>query len=665
MLVAAISTIVAATSACSSHGSDASSSGRDSLMTELNDSITRFNLKWALATINRELENTSDSDRYYLLLSQKVRCFYPMGYVDSTISLANRCLEYARSRDLNFTRRRIMVQCYSMLGGVYTQYVSQPDSALACQKRALALTTPDNYPELLTAHNNLADAYKFNGDFPDAISTYQRAIFIADSVKASPADFIPLYAGIAGCYTELRNFEESARWWNRAYELWPCMPSADKSRYLNNRGNDYFYKRDYQGALRMFTQLDSLCAGSEELGWDRLLCHVNLADVYLKLGLPDSAAPLIDETMEFFTSIQANEAVMSYLYTQQMDLARQRRDFATTDRLIAAHPLPQGMRPDQAVLRLDFLRNYYAERNDAPNALKYENLYRELEDSLRDERVRQVTAELKSRHERDETILEQRVTISDGRSRLMRTYAITGFAVAAVILLLALMANQLAKRRAEQKKFHDNIVNMRMDNIRHRITPHFIYNALTHEVIAQQKGQPTQMPVLVNLLRRAQMLASDFCIPIDEELAFIKLYLKVERQACGDIDYKVEVDDDIDLHKVTLPSMTIQIFVENAVKHAFRLMPPEAYRMLRIKVNRYGSGTRIEISNNGTADDTPRPNDSTGTGMRVIYQTIQMLNERNREKIDISIGRRHSDAGPLYVVTLTIPDNFDFTSHLK
>lgn len=629
----------------------------------IRDSLREFRLGWTEEAIADRLKVASDSDEIYALYAESMTCRYYLGDPDSVVSLARRCNDYVGRNGENPALREIRLRALRALGAVYTQYVSQPDSAIHYQQLALKASDPDNMVEWLVSYGNLADAYKYAGDYVNSIATYREAILKADSAGVDPYGRLDLYCGLAACYTDLRDFEDSGEWWDTAERLWLQMNKTDKSRYLNNRGNDYFYQKDYDGALRMFLRLDSLCADDSDLDWDRLLCHVNLSDVYLKLGETDKACQLIGETDSFFTKVQPNPAVISYIRTQEMDLLRQQGDHEGVERLIRDNPLPEGIRPDQAVLRLDFLRKYYREKHDYRLALEYEDRYRHLDDSLRDERIRLKSAELESRYLRDATILHQQVAISEKEAHLMRTYVIAAIALLGIVLLTAVILIQRIQRRNEARRFRDNIIEMRMENNRNRITPHFIYNALNHEILAREKGEPTRMPVLVDLLRRGQLLASDLCISLDKELEFIDLYLDVEKNVTGPVDYHVDVAGNIDLRRVMLPSMTIQIFVENAVKHAFRLMTPGMRRLLEIKVSDTGESTLIEITNNGLAESVNPSKDSTGTGMRVIFQTIQMLNERNRRKIELTID--HTDTcgnERLYTVRLSIPHGFDFTS---
>ena len=83
--------------------------------------------------------------------------------------------------------------------------------------------------------------------------------------------------------------------------------------------------------------------------------------------------------------------------------------------------------------------------------------------------------------------------------------------------------------------------------------------------------------------------------------------------------------------------MVVQIPVENALKHG--LAGIDGLKLLGISVCRKGSGILIDICDNGRgySPQTLSSTRGTGTGLKVLYQTIQLLNDKNREKIRFEI----------------------------
>ena len=105
----------------------------------------------------------------------------------------------------------------------------------------------------------------------------------------------------------------------------------------------------------------------------------------------------------------------------------------------------------------------------------------------------------------------------------------------------------------------------------------------------------------------------------------------------------------------------VQIFVENAIKYGLRGFDGEKH--LDIAAERRGSATAIIIENEGNPSPKTDVSGSTGTGMKVVTQTVNLLNERNVSKMDIDIKCKPSISGntAVFTVTITIPDNFDFS----
>jgi len=194
------------------------------------------------------------------------------------------------------------------------------------------------------------------------------------------------------------------------------------------------------------------------------------------------------------------------------------------------------------------------------------------------------------------------------------------------------------------------IVGMRMENTRNRITPHFIYNALSHEMLAQMEGRKVDLNALTQLLRRGVEQSDMLETTLAEELTFVDYYVDIERQQMPmALFYQKEIGSDVDPQTVLLPAMTIQIFVENAIKHGLKRQGG----ILTVRAGRQGDATLVEVIDNGQGLGASYQEH---TGMRVVRQTIQMLNERNQQQITFGIGNIPDGCRSW----LLIPDNFNY-----
>ena len=217
--------------------------------------------------------------------------------------------------------------------------------------------------------------------------------------------------------------------------------------------------------------------------------------------------------------------------------------------------------------------------------------------------------------------------------------------------LLGLLQWEIRRRQ----KLHNmvvrhQIVEMRMENTRNRITPHFIYNALTHEMLAQMQGRKVNLEALTQLLRKGIEQADVLQTTLAEELTFIDYYVSIEAQQMGDsFQYVKEIDADVDVSRVCLPAMTVQIFVENAIKHGLR----KKGGVLTVRASRQENATLVEVRDDGQG---LQGSYNEHTGMKVVRQTIQMLNEHNHHQISFGL----DSLEPGCRSWLLLPDDYNY-----
>jgi hypothetical protein len=187
-----------------------------------------------------------------------------------------------------------------------------------------------------------------------------------------------------------------------------------------------------------------------------------------------------------------------------------------------------------------------------------------------------------------------------------------------------------------QMKSQNMIATLRMENIRNRVSPHFIFNILNREMGNYTDEQAGNMRGLVKLMRRNLELTEQLCVTMAEELDFVNTFINLEREALGDsFILSTSIDAAIHLDQEILPSMMIQIPIENAIKHA--LKDKEGMKRLWIDIKKTGEGICVKVRDNGGGYRINSANHGTGTGIKVILQTIQLLNANNKKHIDISI----------------------------
>jgi two-component system, LytTR family, sensor kinase len=132
-----------------------------------------------------------------------------------------------------------------------------------------------------------------------------------------------------------------------------------------------------------------------------------------------------------------------------------------------------------------------------------------------------------------------------------------------------------------------------------RMNPHFLFNAL-NTLAALSRIAPREVPRAVGRLRHFLHASFDqheqALVPLEEELAIVRMYLDIELLRFGS---RLNVEQAIDpgLSKVLMPPFSLQPLVENAVKHGLHSSPQAGG--LRLAVRPAGQWLEMSVSDDG------------------------------------------------------------------
>jgi LytS/YehU family sensor histidine kinase len=286
-------------------------------------------------------------------------------------------------------------------------------------------------------------------------------------------------------------------------------------------------------------------------------------------------------------------------------------------------------------------------------------------------------SETLTHYQHDSDMLSKQKQIEE--TQLSLRWAITLFAVSVIVILLLIniIVQKHRARKLQEAKMRISIAALRMETVRNRITPHFISNALTAEIMAQMEGKPVNLDSLVQLLHRGIELTDVEQSTLSEELEFIQFYCSIESRSVGpDFHLSIDVPDGLDTDQVQLPSMAVQILVENAIKHGLKARQPEPgkKRCVWVNVKPQEEATLIEVIDNGVGLAEERKNKER-TGLRVMRQTIFLLNEQYMQTHGRRTGKplmdyglanyAHPDGQRGCRAWLLLPNDFDYILEKK
>ncbi len=165
------------------------------------------------------------------------------------------------------------------------------------------------------------------------------------------------------------------------------------------------------------------------------------------------------------------------------------------------------------------------------------------------------------------------------------TWWFMGLAVAAATagILLFYRARIAALRRKSLAERHEievrkNIVELEQKSLRLSMNPHFIFNALNSIQSFIPGNDPSSasryLSRFARLMRAILENSRQEHVAIESEMEMLRNYLELERLNLGNrLFYDVSAAPDLDPAAISIPSMLVQPFVENAVLHGIRPRP--------------------------------------------------------------------------------------------
>lgn len=519
----------------------------------------------------------------------------------------------------------------------------------------------DNEKELPFVCANIADAYIQLNDIPNAARCYRRALFLVDSLKQPEHSNITLYMGLAQIYLTLNDFETAKHYYDETERFFDLMLPPMQAYYVNNLGNYYYFRKDYHKALDTFLRLKRvIIKNGMQNNFDMYLCKVNLADVYLNLNQTDSAQHYLDEVEPFFRK-NGDPAGIYYCNTIRIGIATKRGDFNEVRRVANGDKAGEkDVQYSMVNIRNRYMRQFYEHTNNYRMA--YETLKRDQSytDSLEHNRSNMRSAEIMARFRADTLQLHHDLALEHKNAEIQRAHTMTTGAILTAVVLVLLLIMWYMYTRKKQLQNQVNIMNLKLNNVRNRISPHFMFNVLNNKIVNSGEKEASELMELARLIRTNLDMSSQPYMMLDKELEFVQQYIRVERYLLGD-DFKFNIDvaDDANIAKVKIPSMFLQILTENAIVHGLKGM--EGEKRLRIYIARENNLTIISVEDNGPGFNARRALKK-GTGLGIISQTIAVTNERNKQKMRFEISNREDSNNQIIgcKATLKIPDCITF-----
>ncbi|MEP0369272.1 MAG: histidine kinase [Cyclobacteriaceae bacterium] len=398
---------------------------------------------------------------------------------------------------------------------------------------------------------NISYIYMKTGDLEKAYS------FIKESnryYRESGADrqLMNGYSRLGAWFSQMNKPDSAILYHNNALLLAENLKD-DLSKYeiKINLANTLYQSRKFDQAAGYYKDIISYSEKSGGNPGSMLNACSSISVCYLMMNEPRNATIYIKKGLEILPSVSEQKNIIDYYHKMFL---------------------------------VDSLTGDY--RNAIINYQKHINL----KDSLFNIEKHEQLAELETEYETEKitnqrNLAEERALLAETKSRQNLILFIGSLIVVLLIIIsaifyfsklkqakkaemVALQLRESQRRLALEKQYRDS----ELKALKAQMNPHFIFNVLNsiqEFIILNQKDLASDyLAMFADLIRGYLHYSSLGHIPLADEIESISQYLELEKLRFGEsMSFEVDFDSKLNTEAIKIPTMIIQPYVENAIKH--------------------------------------------------------------------------------------------------
>ena len=221
----------------------------------------------------------------------------------------------------------------------------------------------------------------------------------------------------------------------------------------------------------------------------------------------------------------------------------------------------------------------------------------------------------------------------------------------AILTSIAFIIAYATRKRTELR---ENLKTSQLTALRAQMNPHFIFNSLNsiQDFIMREDKRSANyyLSQFSKLMRNVLNMSTIQEVTLEQEIETLNFYLRLEALRFEDgFEYNIEVADDLDREMTMLPSLVLQPYVENAIKHG--LMHKKGPKKLGIRFNKDNQVLVCEVEDNGIGiarskeikADNKRLYPS--KAMNIIKERIAIINSTQKDKLAVKINDLKNEIG--------------------
>jgi len=253
---------------------------------------------------------------------------------------------------------------------------------------------------------------------------------------------------------------------------------------------------------------------------------------------------------------------------------------------------------------------------------------------------------------------------------LLCTLSLIGFVI--LYYKSKLKRKERAKQlEIKQLSLDNELIVLKLENLRSQMNPHFIFNALNsiqdYIVLNKSRLASEYLGKFADLIRTYLNHSTKGKITLQEEINCLEMYLELEKLRFEDkLNYSIHVTGDLNADQVYIPTMLVQPYVENALKHGLLHRKTNRNLEANFNINLESKTIKTIITDNGVGREQAKKINSRKLKTHESFATkatqdrLTLLNYGKEKQVGVTIIDLFEDEKPTGTqVEIIIPFTID------
>ncbi|MDA3614029.1 tetratricopeptide repeat-containing sensor histidine kinase [Polluticaenibacter yanchengensis] len=442
-------------------------------------------------------------------------------------------------------------------------------------------------------------------------------------------------------------------------------PAAALSQAYSQKAEIDFIRKDTIGAISSLKKAAETVATPEE----KISIQQNIADIYAN---NDDLGTAINMTAgNAIKSLDIGDNISYFIYQQQLAELQFKNGKNEAALSILDTTLQRAYKDNntEAIAQItQKLFTYWNEKGNAKEANKYAQLFLERILNVIDKDSLIVQNKLYSEISERVALLEKEKETQRLLFQKTKKYNL-GLSLLLLLTVLTIIGIIWFLYKLKRKNLQ-----IQLQSLRREMNPHFIFNSLNsvNQFIAENNEMAANkyLSNYAKLMRNVMTASNKDFITLNDEKDGLAHYLSLEALRFQDkFDYRISVDEQIDIYQTLVPNMLLQPFVENAIWHGLRYKNEKGVLDIHFYLNNGKIKAVIKDDGIGMAASrqlkTKNQQTYQSRGIHNIEERINTLNKLYRSEIsyEIAAANKADSSGTVVIISWLNPKHYDISKN--